>query len=397
MNYKDLKIQHKLTLAFIAVLLPIVIACITIMSGISKDIEDSYEITDRYVAIIEEQLKYHDTPEIQQQYKEVKYIDDNFNATIERINTYMIVALSLVVVIWILVNMSLRAWIPKRIEEISKSLKRVSESDLTNAIKPTDSKDEIGILQNAASQIYERLTDTINVLQQVSGEISQASAEMSETSNIISHNANEQAKAAEQVSSAIEEMVSMISANSDNAKQTESIAIQNASEISEWSTSSDTTEISMRKIAEKISVIDEIAFQTNLLALNAAVEAARAGEHGKGFAVVASEVRKLAEHCAEAAKDIDIVSGDAVKDTKDANERFKNVVPEIKKTTTLVQEIAASCNEQVIGAQQIDKATQDFSHSSQEFASMADEMSTNALKLNNEAERLNEICCSFKV
>ena len=109
----------------------------------------------------------------------------------------------------------------------------------------------------------------------------------------------------------------------------------------------------MKNIAEKILVIEEIARQTDLLALNAAIEAARAGEHGKGFAVVASEVRKLSEKSQAAAAEISRVSGASVEMAEDAGKMLGEMVPDIKKTAELVQEISAASNEQNTGAEQI--------------------------------------------
>ncbi|MBQ5550080.1 MAG: methyl-accepting chemotaxis protein, partial [Bacteroidales bacterium] len=168
---------------------------------------------------------------------------------------------------------------------------------------------------------------------------------MNMASQQMSNSANEQASSAEEVSSSIEEMASSIQQNSDNARETERIVTETASTIQNYSETSQKAVQAMNEIAQKISIIDEIAFQTNILALNAAVEAARAGEHGKGFAVVAAEVRKLAERCAIAAKEIDTVSSDGQDIAQQSSVAFSKVLPDIERTTTLVREIASASRE----------------------------------------------------
>jgi methyl-accepting chemotaxis protein len=152
----------------------------------------------------------------------------------------------------------------------------------------------------------------------------------------------------------------------------------------------------MNLIAEKISIIDEIAFQTNILALNAAVEAARAGENGKGFAVVAAEVRKLAERSALAAKEIDVVCNDGQSLAQDTGAAVSAVLPEIERTAFLVQEIATSCSEQTTGSNQINIAVQRFNETTQQFASLAQEMSENSNLLYQLAGDLSDLITFFK-
>lgn len=88
---------------------------------------------------------------------------------------------------------------------------------------------------------------------------------------------------------------------------------------------------SSQEIGEIVALISDITEQTNVLALNAAIQAASAGEAGKGFSVIAQEVQRLAEHSAEATKQIGMlvraIQGDT-KETIAAMERSTNGVVE---------------------------------------------------------------------
>jgi methyl-accepting chemotaxis protein len=193
----------------------------------------------------------------------------------------------------------------------------------------------------------------------------------------------------------MEEMVANIQQNTENARQTEKIALNAADGINKVNNASDQTLTYMREIADKVSIIGEIARQTNILALNAAVEAARAGEHGKGFAVVAAEVRKLAERSQVSAVDIERLTKNSVKATEESSKLLAAIVPEIGKTAKLVQEIAAASIEQNSGADQVNNAIQQLNQVTQQNAAVSEEMATSSEELATQAQRLLEMMSFF--
>lgn len=226
-------------------------------------------------------------------------------------------------------------------------------------------------------------------------ELLQASNQLSSISQQMSQRSNEQAAKTDLVSASMEEMVANIKQNADNSQQTEKIAMLSSDSIKNGSESTATAVISMKDIANKIQIVNDIAFQTNILALNAAVEAARAGEHGKGFAIVAAEVRKLAERSKESADEIDRVSKAGVEISDKAGKQLEAVVPEMDKTVKLVQEISNASQEQNTGADQINNAIQQLSLVSQQNAAASEELATSSEELKEQADQLKNVISYF--
>jgi methyl-accepting chemotaxis protein len=310
------------------------------------------------------------------------------------ITSVLIGAVVMIVLFISLVLLVRRITVP--IKETISFAEKLSEGDL-NASITMDRTDEIGQLSQALSHMLDKLREIVTSIRAGAESIASASAQISNSSQNISEGANEQASSTEEISSSMEEMVSNIQQNSENSKQTETLSIKAAESMQEMSRMGRESLDSIRTIAEKITIINDIAFQTNLLALNAAVEAARAGEHGRGFAVVAAEVRKLAERSKLAADEIAGLSNNSLKITEKTRELLDALVPEILKTSQLVQEITSASIEQNTGADQINSAIQQLNVVTQQNAAASEEMATSSEELSTQAESLREVVSYFKI
>jgi methyl-accepting chemotaxis protein len=271
---------------------------------------------------------------------------------------------------------------------------RIAAGDLTVQPKALSDKDTLGL---ALTSMVHKLRAVISETTMVVRNVAAGSQELSATAEQLSQGSTEQASSTEEASASMEEMASTIKQSADNAAQTEKIARQSAAdaEISGAAVAKAVT--AMQTIAEKIMVVQEIARQTDLLALNAAVEAARAGEHGRGFAVVASEVRKLAERSQAAAAEISTLSGETVKSAQAAGGMLDKLVPDIRRTAELVEEITAGTREQNAGASQINLAIQQLDKVTQQNTSAAEQLSATSEELAGQAEQMLESMSFFKL
>ncbi|MDX2110199.1 MAG: methyl-accepting chemotaxis protein [Verrucomicrobiota bacterium] len=284
----------------------------------------------------------------------------------------------------------------KPVNEVRLFVETVAKGDLTKRLEVT-SKDEIGQMTEAMNTMVDKLSSVVEEVTIASNNVASGSEEMSATAQQLSQGATEQSAGAEECTSSMEEMTSTIQQNTDNAQQTNTIAAKAAQDAQASGDAVKSTVMSMKEVAEKINIIEEIARKTDLLALNAAVEAARAGEHGKGFAVVASEVRKLAERSQVAATEISKLSASGVAQAESAGEMLAKLVPDIRRTAELVQEISASSMEQNSGASQINKAIQQLDQVIQQNASASEEMASTAEELTSQAEQLQNTMAFFTI
>ena len=277
---------------------------------------------------------------------------------------------------------------------IIQKAKLIAGGDLTVSLQKRSETDE---LMQALNDMVKAVADIISEFIISTDSVAVAANEISSNSQQMSQGATEQASASEEISSSMEEMVSSIDQNTENSQQTVKIAQVASEGIKVGSASVEISVKAMKDIAGKIKIINDIAFQTNILALNAAVEAARAGEHGKGFAVVAAEVRKLAERSKYAATEIDDLSRIGVEISVQAGQQLTALVPEIEKTTRLIQEITSSSIEQNSGASQINNAVQQLNQVVQQNAAASEEMATSSEELTGQAESLRDLIAFFKV
>lgn len=284
--------------------------------------------------------------------------------------------------------------INKGLRNAVSAVQNVAEGDLTR-FATISSKDEIGDLLTYVNTMIERLRGVVGDALSASDNVSSGSQELSASSEQLSQGATEQASSAEEASASMEEMAANIKQNADNAAQTEKIARQSSRDAEASGQAVNRAVGAMRTIAEKISIVQEIARQTDLLALNAAVEAARAGEHGKGFAVVAAEVRKLAERSQVAAQEIGELSSSSVDMAETAGHLLNEMVPSINKTSDLVQEISAASEEQAAGVAQINTAMTQLNQVTQQNASSSEELAATAEEMSSQAEQLQQAMSFF--
>lgn len=307
----------------------------------------------------------------------------------------MIALLAAATLLGMLIGVLVTRSITKPLNGAVAAANRMAAGDLSQDLE-VNSRDETGQLLSAMQNMAERLRSILGDVRSSADSLSSASEQVSSTSQSLSQAANEQAASVEQTSASVEEMSASIAQNTESAKITDGIAGKAANDAVQGGAAVSDTVLAMKQIADKISIIDDIAYQTNLLALNAAIEAARAGEHGKGFAVVAAEVRKLAERSQVAAQEIGQVASSSVHLAEQAGRLLNEIVPNIQKTSDLVQEITAASQEQSGAAVQINIAMGQMNQITQQNAAASEELAATAEEMNAQAGQLQELISFFR-
>ncbi len=255
--------------------------------------------------------------------------------------------------------------------------------------------DELGDMARSLDLTLKGLREIIGGVHAAADNLANASGQVSTTAQSLSQASSEQAALIEETTASMDEMTSSITANTESARLTDATATAATGLAVEGGESVSQTVTAMKSIADRIVIIDDIAYQTNLLALNAAIEAARAGEHGKGFAVVAAEVRKLAERSQIAAQEIGTVAKDSVRLAERAGTLLDEVVPSIRKTSELVREIVTASQAQSSGVGQINGAMGQLNSATQQNASASEELAATAEEMSGQAAQLQDLMQFF--
>jgi methyl-accepting chemotaxis protein len=277
-----------------------------------------------------------------------------------------------------------------------QAAERIADGDLRERIE-IERMDETGQLLQSMKNIVERLSGTIGNIRTAADQMAHASGQISSTAQSLSQTSGEQAASVEETTASIEQISVSIDHTSENARTTKAIAGQTAREAADGGAAVRDTLAAMQQIAQRIDIVDEIAYQTNLLALNAAIEAARAGEAGRGFAVVATEVRKLAERSQRAAQETSALASSSLGTAERAGAMLEKIVPDVHRTSELIQEISASTTEQASGIGQINTAMGDLSQAAQKNASASEELATTAEQISTQAQQLYDLMGYFRI
>lgn len=309
---------------------------------------------------------------------------------------FAILALASLAISAVGVFLIIQKWVTGPLSRLVSLAQAVARGDLSQFVT-VQGEDEIGKIQSACADMVAQLKIMVHSVKSAADGISSASAQVAASAHLLSQGTSEQAAAVEETTASLEQMSASIAQNADNSKQMERMALNGAGEVEQSGKIVTASVNAMNTIAEKISIVEEIAYQTNLLALNAAIEAARVGEHGKGFTVVATEVRKLAERSQNAAQEIGSLTSTSVRVAEKSGAVLRELVPSIRKTAELVQVVATASREQAIGVSQVSKAMTQMDQVTQRNAAAAEQLAGTAQQMADHAAGLQQLLSAFKI
>lgn len=288
-------------------------------------------------------------------------------------------------------------YLRKPLDAAVMAMKNMADCNLAFEIPKMVRRDELGTLIENVRTLQGKMKEVVQDISDSSIELSCMSHEVSSTSSNIAQGAHEQSAAFEQICATIENVSDHIKRSVYNAQESRNVAESALALMREVVVSTQNSANATQQIADKVQLINDIAFQTNILALNASVEAARAGEAGRGFAVVASEVRKLAEFSRSVAEEIIEMVEKAQEITKQAENLVNETIPKIESANTLSNEIAAASQEQSNGVVEINHAMQELNNVTQSNSADSQTMSTSAQSLLGHATKLRENMSVFQL
>ena len=302
------------------------------------------------------------------------------------------------VFLFVVLTVLMRREICRPLSLVADRLKEIAQGDgnLSQRIDYS-ANNEIGDVARSFNQFADKLTLVIAQVRKSADAVALASGQLSSSAEVLAQGTSEQAASVEETTSNLEQMNASISQNVDNSRQMEQMALSGAQQVEESGRAVSASVDAMTTIAEKITIVEEIAYQTNLLALNAAIEAARAGEHGKGFSVVATEVRKLAERSQAAAQEISSLTASSLKVAERSGQLLNELVPAIRKTAELVQAVSSASREQGAGVHQVNQAMTQVDRVTQTNAAAAEELTRTAGQLASRAQELQNLMSSFRI
>lgn len=331
-----------------------------------------------------------------QAYVCVSIYEDDLFSSVYMLRRFLFVAVIVAIVLAIICFAFFLQPLTRSVKDGINKAQLIADGDLNQEFDLSRT-DEIGDLFVALKNMTAKIKEVIHAIKQSADEVGYASSQIHAGSVSLSQMSSEQASVSEEVASSIEQISANINQASLNASQTQEMSEKTFQSVKEGAESSNVSLVAMRKIAEKVRIIDDIAFQTNILALNASVEAARAGTFGAGFSIVATEVRKLAKQSKDAADDINGLTAEGLSLSERTGKQLADNVPESEKTARLILQITETAHEQSLGASQVSNAIHQLNDAIQHNAATSEELSSNADKLKELSAHLKEAIAYFNV